>query len=159
MADKNVLPRVALLTESLAKSLISSAVANLQHRHGLTDIELAERLFCDAGTVSNARNKHNKLSVQTTFNLLAVDPLALEGLLNFYGRRSVPIEAKCDTDALVSTAGAVHKLAAVQCATSPGGKTITDGECVELEPFLDAALESLGALKQRAEAIRLARAA
>ena len=156
--DKKVLPRVSLLTESLAKSLISSAVSNLQHRHGLTDIDLAERVFVDPGTISNARNKNNKLQVQTLFNLISVDPLAIECLLHHFGRRSVPIEARCDTDPLVTMAGAVHKIAEAQSEGSPGGKAITDSECLALESYIDAAMASMEALKSRALDIRRERA-
>lgn len=156
---KNVLDRVSLMTESLLKQLVSSVISTVQHKRGLTDKELAEALFCDPGTIANARNRDNKLQAQTLFNLLTVDVTALEPLLHHYGRRSVPITARCDTDELVSTAGAVHKLAAVKSPDSPGGAAITDGECLSIEHDLDAALEALSALKQRAIQIRAARAA
>lgn len=159
VTDKNVLRRVTLLTESLLKTLISSAVCKVQMAHGLSDKDLGELVSCDPGTIANARNRDNKLQPQTLFNLLAVDPLAIEGLLHHFGRRSVPIEAKCDTDPLVSMTGAVHKIAEAQSDQSPGGKSITDSECLDIEPFIDAAMESMAALKQRAIAIRTARAA
>src|SRR3546814_2489220 len=87
---------------------------------------MADAIGCVAATIGNARNRNGKLSAHTLFNLLSVDPLALESLLAHFDRRSVPITAKCDTDALPSTAGAVHKLAVVTSEASPGGKQITD---------------------------------
>jgi hypothetical protein len=147
-----------LLTESLFKTLVSCAVRKVQLRHDLTDQDLADKIACSAATIGNARNQSGKLQGHTLLNLLELDPLALEGLLNFYGRRSVPIEAKCDTDELVSTSGAVHKLAAVKSPTSHGGAQITDEECLEIEPEIDAAIEALCALKSRAESIRRKRA-
>ena len=158
MDSKKVLPRVSLLTESLLKTLVSSAVCKVQMAHGLSDKDLGELVSCDPGTIANARNRDNKLQPQTLFNLIAVDPLAIEGLLHHFGRRSVPIEAKCNTDPLVSMAGAVHKIAEAQSEDSPGGKAITDGECLSLEPFIDAAMASMEALKSRALDIRRERA-
>ena len=148
-----------LLTERLFATLASSAVRKVQLSHDLTDQDTADNIGCSAATVGNARNMSGQLAGRTLFNLLRIDPMALEGMLHHFGRRSVPIEAKCDTDALVSTAGAVHKLAAVQCATSPGGKAITDSECLGIEADIDAALEALSALKSRCLDIRRERAA
>ena len=159
MNAPNVLGGSPLLSERLWQSLASSAVRKVQLSHDLTDQDTADHIGCCAATVGNARNMSGQLAGRTLFNLLRVDPMALEGFLQHFGRRSVPVEAKCDTDALVSTSGAVHKLAAVQAATSPGGKAITDGECLDIEPDLDAAIEALCSLKVRCETIRRARAA
>lgn len=156
---KNVLPRVSLLTESLLKNLVSGAISSVQHKHGMTDKELAEALFCDPGTIANARNRDNKLQAQTLFNLITVDVTAIEPLLHHYGRRSVPIEARCNTDELVSTSAAVASIALVKSPDSHGGVNVTDVECLEIEHSVDAALEALSALKQRAVQIRAARAA
>ena len=154
-----MLGKSANITERLYATLASSAVRKVQLSQDLTDQDTADQIGCCAATVGNARNMTGQLAGRTLFNLLNVDPLALEGFLNFYGRRSVPIEAKCDTDALVSTSAAVHRLAEAQARKSPGGKAITDHECLELEPALDDALESLNALKVRCETIRRERAA
>lgn len=154
-----VLSRSSLMTESLGKLLLSGAISSLQCKHGLSDQELADALFLDRGTIANARNRDNKLQFHALFNLLTIDPLAIEPLLHHYGRRSVPIEAKCDTDELVSTAGAVHKLAAVKSPDSPGGAAITDSECLGIEHDIDAAIEALSALKARCLTIRKDRAA
>lgn len=159
MDSNNGLGNSPLLTERLWSTLCSSAIRKVQLGHDLTDQDTADHIGCCAQTVGNARNQAGQIAGRTLFNLLRIDPLAIEGLLAHFGRRSVPIEAKCDTDALVSTAGVVHHLAAVQSGKSAGGKAITDGECLEIEPDLDAALESLNALKVRCERIRAGRAA
>lgn len=155
----SVLGKSGLLTESLFKTLVSNAVRKVQLQGELTDQDMADKLACSAATIGNARNMTGKLQGHTLLNLLEIDEYALEGLLNYFGRRTVPVEAKCDTDELVSTAGAVHRLAAVKCPTSPGGSEITDGECLQIEPELDAALSALSALKVRCESIRRERAA
>jgi len=159
MSVNNGLGNSGLLTETLFKRLVSSAVRKVQLSRDLSDQDLADLTACSAATIGNARNQSGKLQGHTLFNLIAADPLALEALLAHFGRRSVPIEAKCDTDALISTSGAVHRLASVQCGSSPGGKTVTDGECLEIEPDIDAAIEALSVLKMRCIAIRRDRAA
>src|SRR3546814_436145 len=158
-SDLNRLGASALLTQSLLESLTSDAVRRVQLTAAATDQDLADAIGCSAATIGNARNRNGKLSAHTLFNLLSVDPLALESLLAHFDRRSVPITAKCDTDALPSTAGAVHKLAVVTSEASPGGKQITDSEALECEPSIDAAMEALSALKSRCLAIRKERAA
>lgn len=159
MSRNNGLGNSGLLTESLFKTLVSATVRKVQLSRDLSDQDLADLTSCSAATVGNARNQSGKLQGHTLFNLVAVDPMALEGLLAHFGRRSVPIEAKCDTDELISTSGAVHKLASVKCPSSPGGSTVTDDECLDIEVEIDAALEALSAIKSRCNAIRAARAA
>ncbi len=164
-AIPNGLRNSPLITERLWATFASAAVRKVQLGCDLTDQELADNIGCSAQTVANARNmktsgqRMGQLEGRTFVNLLSIDAMAIEGLLNHFGRRSVPIEAKCDTDALVSTAGAVHRLAAVQSQSSAGGKEILDDECLEIEADIDEAIESLSALKSRCIAIRTARAA
>lgn len=155
----NRLGNSRLLTQTMYAQLASDAIRRVQLHHSATDQDLADAIGCSAATIGNARNRNAKLSADTLLNLLTVDPLALEGLLHHFGRRSVVIEAKCDTDALPSAAGAVHKLALVTAEASPGGKGITDNEALECEPEIDAAIEALASLKARCIAIRKARAA
>lgn len=158
-ARPQVLRNKALLTENLYRALVSNAVRRVQLQRDLTDSALGDALFVSPETIANARNQNGKLSAPTLFNLLALDDMAIEGLLHHFGRRSVPIEAKCDTDELVSTSGAVHVLAKAKSRNSPGGVAVTDYECLECEPEIDAALEALSSLKARCEAIRRERAA
>lgn len=159
MLDRKVSRQNPPLTENLYRTLVSNAVRRVQLQGDFTDQALAEELFVSAETIANARNQNGKLQGPTLFNLLTIDPLAIEGLLQHFGRRSVPIEAKCDTDELVTTAGAVRSLAIVKSPDSPGGARITDHECLEIEAEIDAALESLSALKERCCEIRAGRAA
>ncbi len=156
---RNGLGKSALITERLWQAFASAAVGRVQLAGGMTDQELADNIGCSAGTVGNARNMKGELQGRTFANLMRVDPFAMEAVLNHFGRRSVPIEAKCDTDELVSTTAAVASIARVKSPTSPGKGDITDGECLSIESDIDAALEALSALKQRAVQIRAARAA
>lgn len=161
-ARKNVLGNSGLLTESLFKRLVSACVRKVQVSRDLTDQDLGDMIACSAATVGHARNQEGKLQGHTLFNLIEVDPLAIEPLLHHFGRRSVPIAAKCDSDEsdeLVPTARAVASLAAVKSPQSPGGVRVTDAECISIEGDIDAAIEALSALKARCIDIRTSRAA
>lgn len=157
--QSKVLGNAAILTESLYRSFASDAVRRVQLHKELTDQDVADLTGACAATIGNARNKDNSLSGKTLLNLLAIDEMALEGLLHHFGRRSVPISARCDTDALIPTSAAVHKLAVAQSPASTGGAKLTDCECLEIEPDINAAIEALSAIQQRCHAIRKGRAA
>ena len=119
--------------------------------HGLTLIDLAERVDCTVQTISNAFNKKHVLSqaiqqrIGRLFGVHALDPIA-----RLYGARNVPIEADESIDALPSTSAAVHRLAVARSASSPGGERITHCELLAIEPEIDAAIQALTALKVRA---------
>ena len=150
----NVLRRRGLLTKNLYRQLVSQAVRKVQLERGLTDEDLADLIGASDGTIANARNQHNSLSGELLLNLLDVCPTALEGHLHHFDRRSVPITAKCDTDALIPTSAAVHKLAV---AKADG---ITDeNEYLDCEPEIDAAIEALANIKARCIEIRMRRSA
>lgn len=146
-----------LLTERLWASFASEAVRSVQLSLDMTDQDLADNIGCCAQTVANARNMSGQVAGRTLVNLLRVSPMALEGVLHHFGRRSVPIEARCNTDALVPASKAVHSLAVTKCPTSPGGAETTDDECLECEPEIDAAMEALASFKARCHAIRAQR--
>lgn len=154
-----VVGKSPILTERLWQNFASAAVRKVQSSHDLTDQELADNIGCSAATIGNARNMKGELHGRIFANLMRVDPFALDAVLHHYGRRSVPIEARCNTDELVSTSAAVASIALVKSPDSHGGVNVTDVECLEIEHSVDAALEALSALKQRAVSIRAARAA
>ena len=109
MRARQVLPNSHPVTESFLKARVSDIIGRIQREEGFNDRQLAERVYCSAETITNARNGENKLSAHTLFNLLLVSPTALEGLLHHFDRRSVPLGAKCDTDVLTSVTGALHR--------------------------------------------------
>ena len=141
-----VLANTPLITERLYQSLASAAVRKVQLGHDMTDAELADNIGCSAATVGNARNMKGELHGRIFANLMRVEPLALEGLLAHFGRRSVPMEARCDTDALPSLTNAVHRLAVAQSHTSPGGPAIHHVELLDMLPALEAAQEAISTL-------------
>lgn len=154
MSGHNVLDQVPPMTRNLYRQLVSRSVRSIQLKRGMSDEALADEMGISEGTIANAGNQNNSLSGELLFNLLRFDPYALEGFLHHFDRRSVPIAAKCDTDALAPTAAALHKLAVAQ---SDGA--LTDRECLDMETEVEAAIEALSAVKMRCEAIRKRRMA
>lgn len=132
--------------------MISQAVRKVVCRFDGSEDDLGQMIGCDGSTVNNAINQRSELSAHSLLNLLNVDPYALEGLLGHYGRRSVPIEAKCDTDEMVPLTKVINKLAEAR------SRHATEGECLELEPDIEAAMDALLSLQSRCTAIRKARA-
>jgi transcriptional regulator with XRE-family HTH domain len=146
--------KIERMTESLAKNIISQAVTTVRSRKNLKPVDLADEIGCEKSTIENAESGAHMMRANNLFNLLTVDPFALEGLLHHYGRRSVPIEAKCDVDALIPTTAAVHKLALAQADGS-----MSDRECLDMEPEIEAAIDALASVKARCEDIRARRVA
>lgn len=153
MTARTSYPGGALLTESLLKRLVANAVRKVQLGCDLTDKDLAELIACDPGTVENARNQNTKLQAHTLLNLMTVDEMAIEGLLAHFGRRSVPIEAKCSTDPLPDLSAAVHHLAVAQSPSSVSGPAISHCELLAMLPALEAAQEVLSGLIVRARKV------
>lgn len=153
------LGKSAILTERLWTTFASSAIRRVQLAHDLTDQDLADVIGVCAATVGNARNQSGQLAGRTFCNLMAVDPMAFEGVLHHFGRRSVPIEARCNTDELVTTSAVVASIAKARSAKSPGGEKITDAELLRIEHEIDEAIESLSMLKMRAVDVRRERCA
>ena len=156
---RNVSRKIDRLTESVARNIISKAVTRVRSRHSLKTIDLAERIGCEKGTIENAEDGAHLMRLTNLFNLLTVDEHALEGLLGHFDRRSVPITAKCDTDALTTTGAAIHKLTQAFSPASDDGMRITDAECLGMEAEIRAAWEATGSLLTRCEEIRKRRAA
>ncbi len=125
-----VRPPVALLTEEDAREILSRPLRALCSDHGPTRVAKALGGI-DEKTVRNARDERSTLCLDTAANLLSLDPHALDGFLAHYGRRSVPADAICDTDALPAMTGAVHKLVVAAASSSEGGAALTRTELLE----------------------------
>src|SRR3546814_3062982 len=80
-------------------------------------------------------------------------------LLNHYGRRSVPVDATCDTDALPAMTGAVHKLVSSIAPHSDEGVNLSRRELLDAKDDLRAAYDAIGALLTRIEAYERGEAA
>lgn len=157
MLSGNVRPPVPLLTELDARELLSAPLLALCSDHGPTRVGKALGGL-DEKTIRNARDEKSTLSLESAANLLALDPLALDGFLNHFNRRSVPSEATCDTDILPAMTGAIHKLVVASSPSSPGGASISTCELLASKNEIRVAYEALGALMTRIERIERAAA-
>ena len=154
----NVLPPVALLTEDDAREILARPLRALCQLHGPTRV--AKQLGgVDEKTIRNARDERSTLCLDTAANLLSLDPHALDGFLAHYGRRSVPADSICDTDALPAMTGAVHKLVVAASPTSPGGAALTRCELLGAEDEVRSAFDALGALLSRIDRLKQGAAA
>src|SRR3546814_4483762 len=74
-------------------------------------------------------------------------------------RRSVPVDATCDTDALPAMTGAVHKLVSSIAPHSDEGVNLSRRELLDAKDDLRAAYDAIGALLTRIEAYERGEAA
>jgi hypothetical protein len=157
MHRNNVCPSVSLLTDNDARDLIAPSLIAMCADDGPSRVGLD--VGCDEKTIRRARDKETTLKLSTALNLLARDPHALDKALAHFGRRSVPVEAKCDSDALPAMTGAVHKLVLATDERSPAGRSLHRDELLDAEPDLLAAFDAIGTLLQRIDRIKKGEAA
>lgn len=111
---KNVLPKMQLLSESFAMDLVAEKILEVKRTTGLTPAQMADRIMVSEKTIKNAIGCDNKISFPTLFNMLTLCPTMLDPLLHHFDRRSVPMGARCDTDALDAVTALTHKLVTKQ---------------------------------------------
>lgn len=157
MSAANVLRVNAAEERTAYRDAVAKVLTCIQSQHGITLLEIAERIDVSLGTISNAANKKCDLS-PTYLNRLACSfgPSTLDPFNALSGGRVVPIEADEELDALPSTTAAIHKLAVARCKDSPGGDRITHTELLDMEQEIDAAIRALTSLKSRCDKIRQA---
>lgn len=153
MSAEKVRTNTSILTKTRAELIASEAFRHVYKAYNGSHDDMGQEIGCNKSTISKAISGQHLPRVDYLFNLLRLDPFALDGLLQYFGRRSVSIEPARAVDPLVSTSAVVHDLAQAK------GRNLTDYECLEYEASIDAALDALGALKNRCLIIRQSRAA
>lgn len=148
MTEPIVPPSALPLTVEDAREVLSKPLLRLCSEHGPTRVGLAVG-GADDKTIRDARDEKSSLRLDYAANLLLLDGTALDGFLARVGRRSVPAESICDTDALPAMTGAVHKLVLATDPRSPGGKEVLNSELVDAEPEIRKAFDSLAVLLRR----------
>ena len=111
---RNVRTDLGPIAKSLYSRLVASSIREIQARYGLSDVELARIADCSTPTICNARNEIGQLSGRIAFNLILASPTAIDRLLHYFDRRSVPLGARCDTDALEAVTSLTNKLVTKQ---------------------------------------------
>jgi hypothetical protein len=158
VADAPVRPPVALLTELDARELLAKPLLSLCSDHGPTRVGKALG-GVNEKTVRDARDEKSTLSLDTAVNLLSLDPHALDGFLGHFGRRSVPADAVCSTDALPAMTGAVHKLVLASAPTSVDGQALSKCELLGAKAEIRQAFDALATLLTRIDRIERGEAA
>lgn len=148
-----VLPSVTPLTVEDARELLAPSLIKVCGEHGPTRVGVAIG-GADEKTVRDARDEKSSLSLHYAANLLRLDGTAFDPFLACVGRRSVPIDAVCNTDALPAMTGAVHRLVVASSPTSPAGASLHPSELLDAEPQLREAFDAIGGLLNRIDAIR-----
>lgn len=92
MHRSNVLPACLPLTELDAREILARPLLKVCSDHGPTRV--GKTIGCDEKTVRNARDEKSTLSLDSAANLLLLDGTALDGILEHFGRVSVPVGAE-----------------------------------------------------------------
>lgn len=154
----NVPPPAIPLTVEDAREILAAPLRSLCSDHGPTAVARSIG-GCEDKTVRDARDEKSTLRLDYAANLLLLDGTALDGFLARVGRRSVPMDAVCTTDALPAMTGAVHKLVVATSEQSPAGKDFSRGELLDSEDELRAAFDAIGALLSRIDRLKAGAAA
>lgn len=135
------------------RTAISRIILNIQNAHGVTLVEIAERIDISVGTISNAANKETDLNAVYLKRLgEAYGPEILDPYAALIGGRFVPIDAQ-DVDAMPPLTAAIHQIALARSIGSPGGQIMTHSELLGMMPALRAAQQAISHLIAKSERI------
>lgn len=157
MTQVKVCPDRIVPTDAEVRRLVAEPMLRLSYADGID--ATAVTLGVNEKTVRRARDEESTIAATTLIALFRRDRAFREALLAHVGERPVPLEATCDSDAIVTTSAAIHSIASARSPLSDGGAVITDRECLAMEAELDAAANSIAAIKARIIRIKLERAA
>lgn len=153
----NVCPVRIVPTDAEVRRMVAEPMLRLSYNRGIDAV--AVELGVNEKTVRRARDEEGTVHATTLVALFRADRPFREVMLSAVGERPVPLEAVCDSDAMITTSAAVHSIAAARSPMSKGGTTETACELLGMEDEIDAAMRSLSAMKARILKIKLARAA
>lgn len=145
----SVRPPVGRLTEEEARQSLASGLLRLCSANGPSRVGL--EAGCDEKTIRNARDQKSTLRLDLAFNLLALDPTALNELAGRYGFKLTPITAQYAND-LHTAAGLLDGASELIKAQEDGVRDNTETCRVAdiLRPHLPAAV----AIVQQADQLR-----
>lgn len=156
MTDKQVRPNTRALTDADARHLLADGLLRSCHAHGPSRVALVTG--CDEKTIRRARDEESTLGLACTWNLLDIDPHALDALAAAKGMMLVPLIDSAP-DIIASTASNISRIATNRAANSEGGTAETDKELIASEADNDAALAACLARRADISRAKLRRAA
>jgi transcriptional regulator with XRE-family HTH domain len=152
----NVLRVNSVEEQTRYRNAVSQILLDIQQEHNLTLADIAETIDVSLGTISNAANKKNDLSVTYLARLgERFGPEMLNPYAALYGGRMVPLSPS-NFDALPSLTASVHSIAVARSPNSEGGERTTHRELLSMLPDLKAAQAAITNLILQAEGVRAA---
>lgn len=109
MKRPNVRPRHSKLTDADARHLLAAGLLRACHEQGPSRVAL--ETGCDEKTIRRARDEQSTLGLACTFNLLDVDPTALDALAAAKGFMFLPLEVdfECDMEVITELSGLLNE--------------------------------------------------
>ena len=156
MADRvnQVRPSVRKLTDADARHLLADGLLRVCHREGPSRV--AVEAGCDEKTIRRARDEESTLNLACHWNLLDIDPHALDALAAAKGVMLVPLMAGAP-DIIASAGAAIHRIGQARAEHSEGGAVETDRELIASEAENDALLAACLERRSRIAAAKLRR--
>lgn len=152
----NVLRVNSVEEQTRYRNAVSQILLDIQRERGLTLADIAETIDVSLGTISNAANKKNDLSVTYLARLgECFGPEMLNPYAALSGGRMVPLQPS-NVDALPSLTASVHSIALARSPDSDGGERLTHRELLKMMPDLKAAQAAITNLILQAEGVRAA---
>lgn len=154
----NVLRVNSVEEQSRYRNAVAQILLDIQREHSrpgvpMTLADIAETIDVSLGTISNAANKKNDLSVTYLARLGdAFGPEMLNPYAALSGGRMVPLQPS-DSDALPSLTASIHSIAVARSPNSDGGERTTHRELLAMLPDLKAAQAAITNLILQAERI------
>lgn len=137
------------LTDSDARHLLAAGLLRICHEHGPSRVALESG--CDEKTIRRARDEESTLGLACTFNLLDVDPHALDAIAAAKGKMLVDLFAPA-SDVIPAAGAAIHRIGSNRAEHSDGGAIETDRELIDSEAENDALLAAC--MARRSEIVR-----
>lgn len=147
----NVLRVNSVEEQSRYRNAVAQILLDIQRERGLTLHDIADTIDVSLGTISNAANKKNDLSVTYLARLGdAFGPEMLNPYAALSGGRMVPLQPS-EADALPSLTASIHRIAVARSPDSDGGVRTTHRELLAMVPDLKAAQAAITNLLMQAE--------
>lgn len=153
---KHVRPSSRKLTDGDARHLLADGLLRACHAHGPSRV--AVESGCDEKTIRRARDEESTLNLACSWNLLDVDPHALDALAASKGVMLVPLTS-ANADIIPLAGAAIHRIGQNRADNSEGGAKETDAELIATEAENDALLMACLDRRARIAEAKLRRAA
>ncbi len=155
MTDNRVRPNSKRLTDGDARHLLADGLLRVCHKHGPSKVAL--ETGCDEKTIRRARDEESTLGLACHWNLLDIDPHALDALAAAKGVMLVPLIGDAP-DVVVAAGAAIHRIGQARDPSGPGKHRETDDELIGMEAEADGMLAAALELRSRIVSAKLRRA-